>query len=60
MKEQMREDMIGILMKFCNDNDLPQDSADELILREHITDFQFGFLIAYCRIWDAMESVCES
>jgi hypothetical protein len=55
----MREDMIGILLKFCNDNDLPQDSADDLIMREQITDFQFGFLIAYCRIWDAMESVCE-
>lgn len=59
MKEQMREDMIAILMKFCNDNDLPQDSADDLIMREQITDFQFGFLIAYCRIWDAMEYVCE-
>jgi len=53
----MRDAMITILMKFCKENDLPFESADELILREQITDFQFGFLICYCRAWDAMEGL---
>lgn len=52
--EAASETMTEILEKFCTDNDPPHQSADELIMSEQLTDFQFGFLIAYCRIWDAM------
>lgn len=55
MTETTTETMTEILAKFCHDNDLPHQSADELIMSEQLTDFQFGFLIAYCRIWDAMD-----
>jgi len=42
------------LLKFCRANDLPFDSADELILRVGITDYEFGWLNSYLAIWDAL------
>jgi hypothetical protein len=53
--EAASETMVEILEKFCNDNNLPHQDASELIMSKQLTDFQFGFLIAYCRIWDAMD-----
>ncbi len=53
----MRDAMIEIFKKFCAENELPHISADELIMDEDLTDFQFGFLICYCRAWDAMEDL---
>jgi len=42
------------LLRFCKENDLPFDSADDLVHREDLTDFQFGWLIGYCRIWEGL------
>lgn len=42
------------LFKFCKEQDLPFVQAFELSLREDLTDFQFGFLIAYARILSAL------
>lgn len=42
------------LLKFCRENDLPFESAAELIARHDLTDFQFGFLIAYSRLLNAL------
>jgi len=46
--------MSGQLLFFCRDNDLPFESADELLLREGLTDFEFGWLAAYCKIWEGL------
>jgi hypothetical protein len=56
---QRRNEYIAVVMsaellKFCKENDLPFESADELALRTDITNAQFGFLIAYTRIWDSL------
>lgn len=50
--EYMAVVLSGELLQFCKENDLPFKSADELVLRKDLTDFQFGFLIAFCRIWE--------
>jgi hypothetical protein len=42
------------LLRFCRDNDLPFDSADDLLRRDNLTEFQFGWLIGYCRIWEEL------
>lgn len=42
------------LLRFCKENDLPFDSADDLVMRPDLTDFQFGWLIGYCRIWEGL------
>jgi hypothetical protein len=42
------------LLRFCRDNDLPFDSADDLILRDNLTEFQFGWLVAYSRLWESL------
>jgi hypothetical protein len=42
------------LLRFCKENDLPFDSADDLVMRNDLTDFQFGWLIGYCRIWEGL------
>lgn len=57
--KQLRNEYIAVilsaeLLKFCRENDLPFESADELALREDLTEFQFGFLIAFIRLWDAL------
>ena len=46
--------MSGQLLFFCRDNDLPFESADELLLREGLTDFEFGWLAAFCKIWEGL------
>jgi hypothetical protein len=43
--------MSAALLKFCKENDLPFQDADELAIREDLTEFQFGYLIAYTRLW---------
>jgi hypothetical protein len=62
MTAQLRNEYVAVVMsaellKFCRENDLPFESADELALREDLTEFQFGFLISYIRIWDALIDV---
>lgn len=42
------------LLRFCRENDLPFESADDLIMREEITDFEYGWLMAYSRIWEGL------
>jgi hypothetical protein len=42
------------LLRFCRENDLPFDSSDDLIHRKDLTDFQFGWLIAYSRLWEGL------
>jgi len=59
MSAQLRNEYVAVvlsaeLLKFCKENELPFESADELALRENLTQFQFGFLIAYIRLWDAL------
>jgi len=59
MSDQLRNEYVAVVMsaellKFCRENDLPFESADELSLRDNLTEFQFGFLIAYIRLWDAL------
>ncbi len=48
--------MSAELLLFCKANELPFESADELAMREDLTDFQFGWLMSYCKIWDALIS----
>ena len=62
MTAQLRNEYVAVVMsaellKFCRENDLPFESADELALREDLTEFQFGFLIAYIRLWDSLIEV---
>ena len=59
MSAQLRNEYVAVvlsaeLLKFCKENELPFESADELALRENLTEFQFGFLIAYTRLWDSL------
>ena len=42
------------LLRFCRDNDLPFESADDLIRRDNLTEFQFGWLVGYCKIWEGL------
>lgn len=42
------------LFKFCRENELPYLQAYELSLLPDLTDFQFGFLVAYGRIMKAL------
>jgi hypothetical protein len=62
MTAQLRNEYVAVVMsaellKFCRDNDLPFESADELALRTDLTEFQFGWLIAYIKLWDALIDV---
>ncbi len=59
MNDQLRNEYIAVIMsaellKFCKKNDLPFVDALELSMRPDLTDFQFGFLIAYSLLWDAL------
>ncbi len=59
MSDQLRNEYIQRIMSerlltFCREYDLPFTSADELSLREDITEFQMGFLVAFIVIWDAL------
>ena len=42
------------LLRFCRDNDLPFESADDLIRRDNLTEFQFGWLVAYSYLWEGL------
>jgi len=42
------------LLRFCKENDLPFESADDLILRDEITDFEYGWLLAFNRMWEGL------
>lgn len=62
MTAQLRNEYVAVVMsaellKFCRENDLPFESADELALRPDLTDFQFGFLIAFTRLWESLIEV---
>ena len=59
MNDQQHKEIIilamsAALLKFCKENDLPFMSADELSMRKDITDFQFGWLVGYSRVWDSL------
>ena len=59
MNDQLRNEYVAVVMsaellKFCKENDLPFESADDLILRDNLTDFQFGWLIAFTKLWEAL------
>jgi hypothetical protein len=60
MKQDRNEYVAAVmsaeLFIFCKANDLPFENADELAMRPELTDFQFGWLISYCKIWDALIS----
>ena len=42
------------LLKFCKENDLPMDNVNELLERKELTDFQFGYLLACSKMWQAL------
>jgi hypothetical protein len=42
------------LLRFCRENDLPFESADDLINRDNLTDFQCGWLAAYSHLWEGL------
>ena len=42
------------LLRFCRDNDLPFESADDLIHRDNLTEFQLGWLVAYSKLWEGL------
>lgn len=54
MNEYIAAITSGELFKFCKEQDLPFLQAFELSLREDLTDFQFGFLLAYSRLLTAL------
>lgn len=59
MKNQLRNEYIAVVMsaellQFCKANDLPFESADELAVRDNLTDFQFGWLVAFTKLWEAL------
>lgn len=54
MNEYIATITSGELFKFCKEQDLPFLQAFELSLREDLTDFQFGFLLAYSRLLTAL------
>jgi hypothetical protein len=59
MSDQLRNDYIStvmsdLLLKFCKNNDLPFESADDLALRPDLTEFQFGYLMAYITLWERL------
>ena len=59
MNNMLRDEYISVvfsaeLLKFCRTHDLPYISADELILREGLTDYQFAWLDSYLTLWDSL------
>ena len=43
------------LAAFCTENNLPHDSADELVHMDGLTDKQRQWLKSFCAEWDAAE-----
>lgn len=54
MNEYIAIIMSAELFKFCKEQDLPFSQAYELSLREDLTDFQFGYLVAHARTLTAL------
>ena len=54
MNEYIAAITSGELFKFCKEQDLPFLQPFELSLRKDLTDFQFGFLVAYGRLVTAL------
>jgi hypothetical protein len=59
MSDQLRNEYIAVVMsaqllKFCRAYDLPYHSADELMLRDGISDYELGWLNSYVKIWDEL------
>ena len=54
LNEYVAAIMSAELLLFCRDQDLPFDFPDELLSRDNLTDYQYGFLIGYSRIWEAL------
>ncbi len=44
------------LQKWCKENNLPQWSADELVMEENISDNQRKWLRDFISRWEAVES----
>lgn len=53
-KEHIAVTLSGELFKFCKEHDFPYGQAFELSLREDLTDFQFGYLLAFARLETAL------
>ena len=58
-EKQLRDEYISVvlsaeLLVFCKANDLPFIDAAELVLDEDLTDFQFGWLMAFNRLWESL------
>jgi CMP-2-keto-3-deoxyoctulosonic acid synthetase len=59
MSDQLRNEYVAVVMsaellQFCRAHDLPYHSADELMLRVGISDYEYGWLNAYVNIWDSL------
>lgn len=59
MTNQLRNEYVAVVMSaelllFCRENDLPFESADELMLRVGLSDYEYGWLNSYVNIWDAL------
>jgi len=54
MNEYIAAIMSAELFKFCKEQDLPFAQSFELSLRDDLTDFQFGYLIAHARTLTAL------
>lgn len=57
--DQIHQEYISVVMsaelhKFCKANDLPFIDAAELVLDDNLTDFQFGWLVAFNNMWDSL------
>jgi CMP-2-keto-3-deoxyoctulosonic acid synthetase len=58
MSDQIREFVVMTmsteLLKFCRAHDLPFESADELMHRIGLSEYEYGWLNAYVNIWDVL------
>jgi hypothetical protein len=48
-------ELTAILNDFCDSNHLPQESADELYLRDDLTDAQSRWLKHFCETWESVQ-----
>lgn len=58
-EKQLRDEYISVvlsaeLLVFCKAHNLPFIDAAELVLDEDLTDFQFGWLMAFNRLWESL------
>lgn len=49
--------MVQLLKDFCHENDVPHESADDILAEYHdvLSDAQIEFLHAYIALWEAMD-----